>query len=200
MTIGSTDLTARSYSALRWSRQERIALRAPTLINIISNAAMHTPLQQWVIFVRSARSRRSRHVRFAPKADFGAAPVGPARDHRRYDFARREASRCPRHCPLRLIAVQLRRAKPAKRCVSSHHNGLDNHFFSSASRCLASLSSSSVCCAIRSAFRASSSAPENAAACSTSCRMLSRIIAMRFSSSRSESELPLLMMFPQVNA
>jgi hypothetical protein len=48
MTIGSTDLTARSYSALRWSRQERIALRAPTQINIISNAAMHPPLQQWV--------------------------------------------------------------------------------------------------------------------------------------------------------
>jgi hypothetical protein len=73
--------------------------------------------------------------------------------------------------------------------------GLDNYFFSSASRCLTSFSSSSVCCAIRSAFRASSSAPENAAACSTSCRMLSRIIAMRCSSSRSESELPLLMMF-----
>src|SRR5260370_40276434 len=74
-------------------------------------------------------------------------------------------------------------------------DGLDNHFFNSASRCLTSLSSSSVCCAIRSAFRASSSAPENAVACSTSCRMLSRIIAMRCSSSRSESELPLLMMF-----
>ena len=65
----------------------------------------------------------------------------------------------------------------------------------SVSRCLIRLSSSSVCCAIRSAFRASSSAPENAAACSTSCRMLSRIVAMRSSSSGSESELPLLMMF-----
>jgi hypothetical protein len=34
------------------------------------------------------------------------------------------------------------------------------YFFSSASRCLTSLSSSSVCCAIRSAFRASSSAQQ----------------------------------------
>src|SRR5215831_112594 len=79
--------------------------------------------------------------------------------------------------------------------------GLDrslcNHFLSSASRCLTNLSSSSVCCAIRSALRASSSAPENAAACSTSWRMLSRMIAMRCSSSESESERPLLMMFSQ---
>jgi hypothetical protein len=56
MTIGSTDLTARSYSALRWSRQERIALRAPTQINIISNAAMHTPLPQRVDGVEKAGS------------------------------------------------------------------------------------------------------------------------------------------------
>ena len=33
------------------------------------------------------------------------------------------------------------------------HDGLDNHFLSSASRCLTNFSSSSVCCAIRSAFR-----------------------------------------------
>ena len=61
--------------------------------------------------------------------------------------------------------------------------------------CLISLSSSSFCCAIRSAFRASSSAPEKAAACSINCRMLSRAMAMRSSSSASESELLLLMMF-----
>jgi hypothetical protein len=40
----------------------------PTQINIVSIAAMHTPLPQWVIFVRSTRFRRSRHVRFAPIA------------------------------------------------------------------------------------------------------------------------------------
>ena len=69
------------------------------------------------------------------------------------------------------------------------------YFFSSASRCLISLSSSSVCCAIRSALRFSSSAPEAAAACSTSCRIFSRTIAMRSSSSGSESQLLLLIMF-----
>ena len=66
------------------------------------------------------------------------------------------------------------------------------YFFSIASRCLISLSSSSVCCAIRSAFRSSSSAPENAAACSISCRMFSRTMAMCCSSSGRESELLLL--------
>jgi Protein of unknown function (DUF2939) len=85
-----------------------------------------------------------------------------------------------------------------RQCKNAARDGLDNHFLSSASRCLTSLSSSSVCCAMRSAFRASSSAPENAAACSTSWRMLSRMIAMRFSSC--ESELPLLMMFSELNA
>src|SRR6187397_261160 len=71
------------------------------------------------------------------------------------------------------------------------------HFFSSASRCLISVSSSCVCCAIRSVFRSSSSAPENAAACSMSCRMLSRAMAMRCSSSEREGELLLLIMsFP----
>src|SRR5262249_30523873 len=80
-------------------------------------------------------------------------------------------------------------------CQVACHDGLDHHFLSSASRCLTNLSSSSVCCATRSAFRASSPAPENAAACSTSWRMLSRTIAMRCSSSESEGERPLLMMF-----
>jgi hypothetical protein len=69
------------------------------------------------------------------------------------------------------------------------------YFFSMESRCLISLSSSSVCCAIRSAFRASSPAPEYAAACSTSCRMLSRTMAMCLSSSDRESELSLLIVF-----
>ena len=75
--------------------------------------------------------------------------------------------------------------------------GSERYFFCNASRCLSSLSSSSFCCAIRSAFRSSSSAPETAAACSISCRMLSRAMAIRASSSSSDSELELLMMFPK---
>jgi hypothetical protein len=46
----------------------RIAAQAHRKINILPTAAMHTPLPRWVIFVRSTRFRRSRHVRFAPIA------------------------------------------------------------------------------------------------------------------------------------
>jgi hypothetical protein len=49
--------------------------------------------------------------------------------------------------------------------------------------------------AIRSALRSSSSAPDNAAACSMSCRMLSRAMAMRCSSSASEGGGPLVIEF-----
>src|SRR5215469_6943357 len=66
------------------------------------------------------------------------------------------------------------------------------HFWSKASRCLVSRSSSSFCRAIRSALRSSSPPPDMAAACSISWRILSRTILMRSSISASESELPLL--------
>jgi hypothetical protein len=46
----------------------RLASPRPGSIFIVSTAAMHTPLPTWVIFVGSTRSRRSRHVRFAPIA------------------------------------------------------------------------------------------------------------------------------------
>src|ERR1700719_1152556 len=82
--------------------------------------------------------------------------------------------------------------------VLSQHSSVDSYFCNSASRCLISLSSSSVCWAIRSALRTSSSAPDAAAACSTNCRRLSRMIAMRSSSSGSEDELPLLIMLSQI--
>jgi hypothetical protein len=74
------------------------------------------------------------------------------------------------------------------------------YFDSRESRSLISLSSSSFCCAILSALRASSAAPDNAAACSMSCRILSRTIAMRSSSSgrdSGESELSSLIVFLQ---
>src|SRR5450755_1734553 len=61
------------------------------------------------------------------------------------------------------------------------------HFFARLSRSRISLSSSSVCWVIRSAIRSSFWLPDAAAACSTSCRRLSRRIAMRSSSSASDS-------------
>src|SRR5262249_60463496 len=67
------------------------------------------------------------------------------------------------------------------------------YLFRNPSRCLISFSSSSVCRAIRSALRLSSPAPENAAACSINCRILSRAIAIRRSSSPSEREGPSFM-------
>ena len=80
-------------------------------------------------------------------------------------------------------------SRPARRL----HPDPGGYFFCSVSRCLISFSSSSVCCAMRSALRSSSSAPENAAACSINCRILSRAIAMRRSSSASEREGPSFM-------
>jgi hypothetical protein len=63
------------------------------------------------------------------------------------------------------------------------------YFFTSASRSKISLSSSALCWAIRSAALSSFSLPAAPAACSTSCRMLSRRIAIRSSSSGSDSTL-----------
>jgi hypothetical protein len=70
--------------------------------------------------------------------------------------------------------------------------------FNMASRCLTSLSSCSCCWAIRSDVRSSSCAPEDPAACSTNCRILSRSIAMRSLSSDKEGEFSLLIFVPEV--
>jgi hypothetical protein len=40
----------------------------PAFVDIMGDAAMHTPIPLRVIFVRSTRSQRSRHVSFAPIA------------------------------------------------------------------------------------------------------------------------------------
>ncbi len=95
----------------------------------------------------------------------------------------REASASIKH-----KTALVRREEWVRRSAVLHtcRQDLDCYFSSSsASRSLVSFSNSSLCCAIRSALRASSPAPDEAAACSVSCRILSRKIAMR--SLRSES-------------
>jgi hypothetical protein len=74
---------------------------------------------------------------------------------------------------------EVRGAGPLSTAATGCALALICYFFCSSSRCFISLSSSSLCCAIRSAFRLSSSAPERAAACSISWRILSRTMRMR---------------------
>jgi hypothetical protein len=83
-----------------------------------------------------------------------------------------------------------------QRIPRSSRAHLPHCHFSKSSRALMSFSSCSFCCAIRSEILSSSRAPDDPAACSTSCRMLPSRIAMRSLSSGSERVLSLLMGAP----
>src|SRR5580700_10792888 len=84
------------------------------------------------------------------------------------------------------------------RLDAPHARGMTtgNYFFDNASRAFVSFSSSSFCWLMRSAIRSWFVSPEAAAACSISCLILSRRIAIRSLSSDSESDVSLLIMHP----
>jgi len=56
---------------MKLRRLMQIAVRGQSLPkgSVVRHSKIGPPMTLWVIFVRSARSRRSRDVRFAPKAD-----------------------------------------------------------------------------------------------------------------------------------